>query len=226
MTHPWPQFDNPRGMILAVRGVTQGRPEFDRLLRLFACAAARTVWLYTPAGACRKAVEVAEDFADGLATAAALESARTAAEKQAVLGVRGKPSAGWAAANATNPDAFVAAQRAMEEVLQLFVTDQTQTDRNARALGHLLDDLFGPFVASPASSPVAPPDEVVLVRAFAADHAMKSAAEAIYRENDFRDMRFFGEKLRAAGCKSPSLIDHCCTGRHARGCWMIDAARS
>jgi hypothetical protein len=63
MSSPWPQFDNPRGMLLTVRGVTQGRPEFDRLLRLFACAAARVVWLHVPNGAARKAVEVAEDFA-------------------------------------------------------------------------------------------------------------------------------------------------------------------
>lgn len=225
MTQPWPPFDNPRGMLHAVRGVTQNRPEFDRLLRLFACAAARVVWLYVPSGACRKAVEAAEDFADGAVAADSLDSARTAAERQAQNAAPGKPSGGWAAANTTNPDAFVAAQRAMEEVLQLFVTDPTQTDHNARALGHLLDDLFGPFVASPESSPSDPPAVVVEVRPFA-DHAVRTAADAIYRDNDFRDMRFFGEKLRAAGCRSPHLVDHCCSGRHARGCWVVDAARS
>ena len=223
--NPWPQFDNPRGMLQSVRGVTQGRPEFDRLLRLFACAAARVVWIYVPSGACRRAVEAAEAFADGTATADALDHARTAAEKQAVIAVRGRPSAGWAAANAANPDPFVAAQRAAEEVLQLFVTDQPATSHNARTLGHLLDDLFGPFVVSPASSPADPPSEAVLLRAFASDHALRSAATQIYQENDFRDMRVFGERLRAAGCRAPYVLDHCCTGRHARGCWMIDAAR-
>ena len=223
MNQPWPQFDNPRGMLQCVRGVTQGRPEFDRLLRLFACAAARVVWIYVPGGACRRAVEVAEAFADAQATADALDHARTAAEKQAVIAVRGRPSAGWAAANAANPDPFVAAQRAAEEVLQLFVTDQPATSHNARALGHLLADLFGPYVESPGATPDDPPDAVLAVRAFADDHRVRSAATQISQENDFRELRLFGERLRAAGCRDSRVIDHCCGGRHARGSWVIDA---
>jgi hypothetical protein len=216
--------DNPRGILRAVRELTLGRPTFDRLLRLFACAAARAVWIYVPDDACRRAVEVAERFADGSATAAELELARAAAERRAVLTTRG-PSAGWVAANAADPDPLAAAQRSAEEVLHLFAADPQTTDRNARTLGHLLDDLFGPFLAAPGSSPADPPPEVLAVGRFADDHAVRSAAEAIEREDDFRELRLFGEKLWAAGCRDRRVIDHCCAGRHARGCWVIDAAR-
>jgi hypothetical protein len=227
-SHDWRRYDNPRNMLEVVQRLTHERPEFDRLLRLFACAAARTVKLYIPGGddgPSRRAIAVAERFADGEVSAAELETARAAAEGRTAATVRGQPSAGWAAAYTAQPKAYVAAKQVVEEVLGLFPQDQHQTDLNARTLGHLLDDLFGPFVASPQSSPSDPPHEVKRVREFASDHAMRTAAEAIYRENDFRDMRVFGEKLRAAGCREPQYIDHCCAGRHARGCWMIDAAR-
>ena len=223
MNQPWPQFDNPRGMLQCVRGVTQGRPEFDRLLRLFACAAARVVWIYVPGGACRRAVEVAEAFADGTATADALDPARAAAERQAVIAVRGRPSAGWGAAYTAQTLASDAASQTVGEVLNLFPTDQQQTAHNARALGHLLADLFGPYVESPGTTPDDPPGAVLAVRAFADDHQVRSAATQIYQENDFGELRLFGERLRAAGCRDSRVIDHCCGGRHARGSWVIDA---
>jgi hypothetical protein len=219
----WRHLDNPRGMLRVVRERVAGRPEFARLLRLFGCAAARVVWLYVPDGACRRAVEVAERFADGEATADELAEARRAAERQAVLAARGRRSAAWAGAATTDPDESNAARRAVEEVTELFADNAFETDRNARALGHLLTDLFDPYVPDGRFTPTNPPDAVLDLWRFATDRRVRDAADEIYRENDFREFALLGDVLRTAGCSDPKVLDHCRSGRHARGSWVIDA---
>ena len=74
----------------------------DRKLRLYACACCRRAWRPTPVGAARHAVEAAERFADGEASAADLDAARGAAAIAAAsaaraLGATDPPGAGAAA---------------------------------------------------------------------------------------------------------------------------------
>src|SRR5438552_2156237 len=219
----WRDLDNPRGMLRAVRDRAAGRAGFTRLLRLFAYAAARVVWLYVPDGVCRRAVEVAERFADGHATADELADARRVAERQAVLAARGRPSAAWAAAATTDPDASNAARRAVEEVLELFAESAFVRDQAARTLARLLADLFEPYILDPDATPEEPPEPVVRLRRFAADPRVRAAAEQLYRDNDFRGLPGLGEVLRSAGCSDAYVLGHCKAGRHARGSWVVDA---
>jgi hypothetical protein len=49
-------------------------------------------------------------------------------------------------------------------------------------------------------------------------------ARQIYDSRDFRDMPVLADALEEAGCTNPDILDHCRSGgEHVRGCWVIDA---
>lgn len=75
----WLACAEPERMLRFLRGRAS-----DRKWRLFACACCRLIWEQIPDLRSRRAVEVAESFVDGAATAAELEQAhRLAAERAA-----------------------------------------------------------------------------------------------------------------------------------------------
>src|SRR4051812_25309139 len=59
----WRAFSDPRPMLDFLRGRAS-----DRKLRLFAVACCRRLWALLPDERCRSALEIAERFADGLAS--------------------------------------------------------------------------------------------------------------------------------------------------------------
>src|SRR4051812_14162130 len=71
----WQECTDPDAMLRFLRG--QGS---DRKLRLFACACVRLIWSSLPDDRSRRAVEVIERAADGLAGRAELEAALADAE--------------------------------------------------------------------------------------------------------------------------------------------------
>src|SRR3712207_2557838 len=74
--HEWLSCSTPEPMLAFLRN--SGKAS-DRKLRLFAVACCRRVWNLIPDGSCRRAVDVADQYAEGLATAAELEASRGAA---------------------------------------------------------------------------------------------------------------------------------------------------
>lgn len=101
----WLASDDPQAMLRWLRyetgnGMADGPPMSfprltDRKLRLFACACARQVWHLLTDPRSRKAVEVAERFADGEATAEELDAVRATAWDAVVDAAT---DAAWAAA--------------------------------------------------------------------------------------------------------------------------------
>ena len=83
----WLSSSDPAAMLRHLHGCvgpggqTAGAPYWDRKLRLFACACCRALWPLLTDPRSRRAVEVAERYADGLATEAELNAAFVAAER-------------------------------------------------------------------------------------------------------------------------------------------------
>jgi hypothetical protein len=84
----------------------------DRKLRLFACAVCRRIWHLITVRQCRRAVEVAERFADGQASAAERDAASEAALKARPMWLDGNWPTAWTVA--APPMALPAAEAASQ----------------------------------------------------------------------------------------------------------------
>jgi hypothetical protein len=178
----------------------------SRKLRLFAVACCRRIWHLLTDEASRRAVEVAERYADGQVTEEQLEEA-------------GK-RAGWAAAWAAHGDAAEAAawaaSRREEEGWPSITAEragfaETQDATERQFQSDLLRDLFGnPF--RPAT--VNPRWLTSTVTAF---------ARTIYEDRAFDRMPQLADALERAGCTNADILAHCRQpGEHVRGCWVVD----
>jgi hypothetical protein len=204
----------------------------NRKLRLFACACCRRVWGLLPAEESRQAVQVAERFADGLASegelATAAHSAARPAKDAAARYVRKFPgAAGKASAALVGSDAYarVRAAHPQQAARELGLSAEAARDpRDAylEAQAHeaakqtaLLRELFGnPFRAVPAMDPA--------WRVWN-DGTLRKLAQAIYDEGDFDRMPMLADALEEAGCADADILSHCrSAGAHARGCWVVD----
>jgi hypothetical protein len=202
----------------------------DRKLRLFACACARRHWdqLHHDRRP-QTAVEVAERFADGLATAAELEAAREAAEVAALDAPFFSAPAYQAAQAAADDSASQAARGVLNACHQMAVRagayegvpgmDEQQAQKEAAAwedraqcaaLRDVAGNLFRPVTLDPAW----------LARGGGAALLL---ARLIYDNNQFADLPFLGDALLDAGCADEALLAHCrAPGAHRRGCWAVD----
>jgi hypothetical protein len=192
-------------------------------LRLFACACARRVWRRITDKVGRQAVEVAEKFADGLATAAELRAARAAFGRFYRFG-RLAPDSASTASFTTLEDASAAARGAAElgretAAFKRNVDAATlEAGRNAeeRQQCDLLRCLFGPlpFRAPPRLNPA--------WLAWEGGTVVKLAA-AIYDKRAFDRLPILADALEDAGCTEAELLAHLRgPGPHARGCWALD----
>ena len=203
----WLACTEPQTMLEFLRGKAS-----DRKLRLFAVACCRRAWGSLKDERCRAAVEVAESYADGLTTEAALGSARAAASGVA-WGEEGRNAAVFAASE----DASVAAG----VTLYYLACDAANKDSRhvtadaARAaarmlLAPLLRDIFNPF--PPAF--VCPAWDGGLIQRF---------ASALYDQRAFDQLPLLADMLEEAGTTDAQLLAHLRgLGPHARGCWALD----
>jgi hypothetical protein len=184
----------------------------ERKLRLFACACCRCVWpLLASEERGRRAVEAAEQYADGLIDRRTL----TAVGKAAIPDF-------WAARFEHQPRLFRAAEtaracayvnpwlaavRAMSVSRPLGVTQERQVT--------LIRDLFGnPFRPVRVAAGWITPDVIAL-------------AHGVYGEHSFDRAPILADALEEAGCTNTDLLDHLRgPGPHVRGCWAVDALRS
>jgi hypothetical protein len=204
-----------------------------RKLRLFGCACCRQVWHLMTDGRSRRAVEVGERFADGLA--GAKERARAGAEAAAAFAAAGRElrrriraggasSADHAASHAAQAALFaLSAGHAVEgagsvaRCARVAVEWAAIDERERWMLGQcaLVREVFGnPFRPAPA-------DPSWL--AWNGGAAVK-LARAIYEERRFADLPVLADALEEAGCRDEAVLAHCRQpGGHVPGCWAVDA---
>jgi hypothetical protein len=215
----WLASTQPEPMLEFLRGKAN-----ERKLRLFAVACCRRVWHLLVDERSRKAVEVAERFADGAATDQELEAAKHEAWEftlhivhedehffhleQIVLDAADAPAwtAEWSADYGCDYGGcplrvVVATQRALGTP-------------EAKAQADLVRCIFG--------SPFRPGSLEPAIVQWQERDIMKRAA-AIYEERAFDRLPILADALEEAGCTDADMLTHCRgPGPHALGCRVVD----
>ena len=183
----------------------------QRKLRLFVCACSRSIWGVLVDERSRRAVEVAEEYADGRATREQLKAAKEAAskaeEKAARLAEKTHDDYPHSAATA----AWLGTSETIKQPPYAVARREMQCD--------LLRDVIGnPHRPLPALEP----------RWLTRD--VRALAKAAYEERalpagtlDRARLALLADALEDAGCTNADLLDHLRgPGPHVRGCWALD----
>jgi hypothetical protein len=229
----WLNCSDPQTMleVLLLKGHVN-----ERKLRLFAVACCRRIWPLLTDERARNAVEVAEQFADGLADAAELAAAREAASELWLRPVAVPWTAAEAAVRAVrwSTDETLAGPQSpglgdcASVAAAKAASGMTRPGRGAdkiyyqvlhneqRTQAGLLRELFGPVPFRPV--PFDPSWRTASVR---------SLARGIYEEGAFERLRVLADALEEAGCTDADILGHCrAAGEHIRGCWVLDLVLS
>jgi hypothetical protein len=196
----WKACPDPQTLLEFLRGRVS-----DRKLRLFAAACCRRVWHRLSDARCRQAVEVAEEYADGLAgvddLASSGKSARDAWKLPADAAARevaGTDAWGAAAAVAHYSSWVAGGPRACELLVQ------------AGLLRDVAGNPFRPLAVNP--SWLAWRDGLPV-----------SMARHLYQSREFADLPVLADALEDSGCNDADLLNHLRgPGLHVRGCWALD----
>jgi hypothetical protein len=199
MESEWLQCTDPVRMLQLFCGRTG-----ERKMRLFACACARSVWTSLSDECCRQAVEVAERFADGLATGEELaEAGKRAYDVAWSRGFCGEDARDDSQAEACTREFSVhAAAGAIQNRLE------------SQCVPDLIREVFGnPFRTITI-------DSRWLTRQ--GERAVKLAQE-IYQTRTFERLPTLADVLSQAGCSGEELLAHLRMPQpHYRGCWALD----
>lgn len=238
--HEWLTCADPNEMLLWLHsqeysGATRlFQPAGQRKLRLFACACCRRIWHLLTDDRSRRAVEVAERYADDLAARRELQRAMDAAEDANELAedadlpdpekfaAVGSTNAVCFAADDVGANPYTASEWAIYAVTGKPLADPEQeTQRRAifareeRWQADALRDLFGN-----------PLDPVLLDPATLTPEVFHLASE-IYDRRAFDRMPALAELLAQAGCTDGRILSHCREHPfHLPGCWLLDAIRT
>jgi len=181
-----------------------------RRLRLLACGCCRAIRDPRIVEFCLPNIEVAERFADGLATADELQAARDTTYFTSDCGARD-------AVRVVEADAFEAVRWVLESCEAIDASAywvwQFKKYRECRdRYNRFVVDVFYPW----------------LTRAVPFDANWKTStavalAKQMYDSRDFSAMPILADALQDAGCENGDVLDHCRgPGPHVRGCWVVD----
>lgn len=208
----------------------------DRRLRLLACACCRRIADLMEDERSRRAVEVAELYADHRADDAGLKAARAEAlrayeallaqDRGSILPLAYQPPVSQSPAYALAARAALEATRAPDMAVAavaraaLAVAAEWDNPRWAiEAAGPaarvaLIRDIFG----NPFREPQVEPSWLRWN-----DGTVPKIAQGIYDGGRFADLPVLHDALLDAGCDDEALLAHCRTPQgHVRGCWVLD----
>jgi len=192
----WLVCEDPQRMLEFLRGQST-----QRKLRLFLCACCRHLWDRNTPKAIKRAIKVAEKYADavvGKETFSKMQQ-ETAAFRCDLLDPLSM-LAGWALC----PNAREAAE-AMED----FARKEVRRP-HADLLREVIGNLFRTTKVDPSWLAWSNGTVVKL-------------AQGIYDDRRFEDLPILADALEEAGCREQSVLDHLRgPGPHVRGCWPLD----
>jgi hypothetical protein len=210
----WLACIDPTPMLASLHGKVS-----DRKLRLFAVACCRRIWHLLKDERSRKAVEVAEQFSEGITTEEELSLAENDAndvwneyayaETDATDAETDASDAACGAA-CYSEAAISAAQSASRGAAQALSYDGRQIEEQV-SQSDLIREIFG----NPS-------------RPISADSAWLTSpvmhlARSMYDSRDFSAMPILADALEEAGCDNADVLTHCRgPGSHVRGCWVVD----
>jgi hypothetical protein len=212
----WLSSTDPRPMLEFLRNSDSAS---KRKLRLFAVACCRRIEPHLDEHG-RNAVDVAELFADGLASDGELASAERSTymdwnqEPYLTMGFTPADDALDAAWSAAKDDSFRASRDTSEHARNTihWSSEQVEYDREVAIQCKQLRDIVGnPFRATPAIAPAWLAPEVITL------------ARAIYDVRAFERLPLLVDTLEAAGSTGADILAHCRSQTdHVRGCWVVD----
>jgi hypothetical protein len=184
-----------------------------RKLRLFACACCRLCWNCLPDQWSRAAVEVAERYADGMASGEELGLRRRGISPGEVFGFASRAAVQNHAAVVQNYAAGAAYAATLE----------SGPEDGYAFLVHLfgrpvLAVVLREVVGSPFRRPHIDPPSLRWN-----EGAVRRVAQGIYDDRAFDRLPILADALMDAGCDDEAILAHCRSeGPHVRGCWVID----
>jgi hypothetical protein len=220
----WPTTGDLNGMLLLLDRLRTPHTRLGRRrLRLFGCACVRRIWHLLERDASRRAVEVAERFADGRATEEQLAAAYQAARPPLVMVAENDP--GFLLATVTHCAHYTASPedraRYIVWVAHGVAFAETRSYRPPpeafRPTCDLLREVFGdpfrPLNLSPAW--------LSWNR-----RAVPALAQAVHEEQAFDRLPILADLLEDAGGDNAELLGHLRgPGSHVRGCWALELLR-
>jgi hypothetical protein len=240
----WSTCGNPDPMIRHLRGKVS-----DRKVILFSVACCRRVWHLLEDERSRRAVEIAELFADGQVGIGEHRDATREAYAAAVeLRTRAYPPRSpdyprrrseWDPARVAASHAASAAAGAprrpgvwdlalppyrMARDVAREASSAIQHDIRSRRVGDgPSESEESAFQSGLLRDIVGDPNRTVpLDPTWLTSTAIK-LAEPIYAERAFDRLPYLGDLLEQEGCTSSEVLEHCRSGtEHVRGCWVVD----
>jgi hypothetical protein len=241
----WETSDWPEGMLRVIRQTISVRK-----LRLYACACCRRVWQWLPDERSRKAVEVSERYADGLATEEELSAAQQKAtealrdaaidcRRLELLGHPGFTGLRGAEKTAAEPRWYLAvkrleAARAAKAVARPTRRRSTIVEELVQAAGRALGTgavgqtvqeirQYRLWYSSTLRCVVGNPFRPAVVPGPWRGATVVGIARGIYEDRAFDGLPVLADALEEAGCASAEILNHCRgPGNHVRGCWVLD----
>ena len=189
----------------------------DRKLRLFAVACVREVSDLLFDERSKNAVDVAERFADGLASEEELDNANSAAWTTAnSVAMDAAWSVAWAAYYTTSV-AYNAASNAAYYSAR-FLRDRTESASACYAEYDAAKEKQQLFLNDITDKPniIISPESLAWN-----NQTLSKLATQIYNNKQFEDMSILADALQDANATT-QFIQHCYKPVHIKGCWLID----
>jgi hypothetical protein len=198
----WLAGTDPTPMLAYLRGKAD-----DRRLRLFAVACCRRIWHLLADERSRRAVEVAERYADRWASDGQL---RAASGEAAAVGIGFGTQ--FSPANAAHFAAL--AGQVFADRCGMYAATAVADPAEPAAQASLLRCLWGnPFLRVAVAPSLLSWNEGAVVH----------LAQGIYEDRAFDRLPFLADALEEAGCHDAAMLDHCRQrGPQVRGCWVVD----